>query len=168
MNSAPPQVNSELRHEPNGVRVVSTFVELPVDSNRTYDVICDFEALPHFVKDASECTILERYDLQHLRLRIIQSHSFLLLKLNLALDLDVHQFPNRITMDLISGFGVKQYHGVWSVTRKHAHACTLAFQLRAKLAFPAPPFLVDGIITRATCDTLAQIRDECIRRNVGR
>lgn len=157
-----------LRKEPGGTRVVEASVEVPTDAETAYEVISDYEGFVNFVEDAAESGVLERTDERHLRVRMVQSHSFLVLTLNLAMIMDVEESPEegKVCMEMVSGFGVKEYKGVWQAVPKggDAESCVLSCVLRATPAFPAPAFLVDGIITHATCATLAQLRVECLRR----
>lgn len=161
-----------LQREPGGTRIVEASVEVPVDVHTAFEVISDYEGFSTFLDDAAESQILQRYSDRHLQVRMVQTHSFLVLTLNLAMTLDVHEFKEelRATMEMTSGFGVKEYRGTWSVIPKSDDPdyCTICCELRATPALPAPGFLVDGVITHATCATLSQLRVECLRRKALR
>jgi len=160
----------QLRHLGDGVRVVEATIEVPVDGDIGYEVLTDYEGFSSFVEDAAESGIVERYEENHLAVRMVQSHSFLVLTLNLGMSLDVHEFPDeqKVTMEMTKGFGVREYHGTWSSLPKGDGQCVLKCELRAAPAIPAPAFLIDGVITHALCSTMEQLRVECMKRGAAR
>lgn len=155
-----------LKRLANGVRQIEASVEVPVDAKLAYDVVTDYDGLSRFVEDAAESKVVERFEENHLHVRMVQSHTFLVLTLNLGMTLDVRESPeeNSVSMEMIKGFGVKEYNGSWKATQKDDNRCLLTCILRAAPALPAPAFLIDGVIMHATCATLTQLRVECVRR----
>ncbi len=155
-----------LKHLGGGERVIEASVEVPVDSKLAYEVITDYEGFSRFVEDAAVSEIVERFEENHLQVHMVQSHSFLVLTLNLGMTLDVRESPhdNSVSLEMVKGFGVRKYKGLWKATPKDDNRCIMSVRLLAAPALPAPAFLIDGIIMHATCASLTQLRVECIRR----
>lgn len=158
-----------LRHKEGGLRVIEGSVSVPVDAKIAYRVITDYEGFASFIQDAAESEILERKTDTELRVRMVQSHSFLVLTLNLGMELEVHEFPEKghVTMEMKKGFGVREYRGKWTATATGDGSCVLGVEIASAPSLPAPGFLIDGVISHATSETLRQVRDECIRRGAA-
>lgn len=155
-----------LRHKEGGLRVIEASVNVPVDAKTAYEVVTDYENFSRFVEDAADSEVLERKEDGELRVRMVQSHSFLVLTLNIGMELEVHEFPEegRVTMEMKKGFGVRKYGGKWTAKDNGSGSCLLTVEISAAPSLPAPGFLIDGVISHATSATLSQVRAECIRR----
>lgn len=156
-----------LRNRADGVRHVEATVSVPASVQVAYEVLRDYNGFYKFISDAVESRILETHDNNRYTMRMVQSHSFLILTLHLSMILDVVEDPERlsVSMDMKRGLGVKVYKGTWSAIPRADGRCTIRCSLMAAPAIPAPRFLVDGVITHATAASMEQVRTECIRRS---
>lgn len=150
----------------HGVRQVDGTIIVPASAAIAYAVLTDYDHFCEFVEDASESKLLERRSSSELTVRMVQCHSFLMLTIPMAMTLDVTEDGEgfSVEMRLISGLGVRHYHGVWKAIALADGRARISCTLAAAPAVPAPGFLVDGLMSHALASTLAQLREECIRR----
>lgn len=151
-----------------GARQVEASVTVPAQADVAYQVLCDYEGFCNFVRDASESRILERTGERTLKVLMVQCHSFLMLTIPMRMELDVVEYPEdkKVSMNLLKGFGVKLYRGVWQAVETPDGRCQMKCSLTASTSVPAPGFLLDGLISHATKSTMEQLRVECIRRTL--
>lgn len=156
-----------LRVCPDGARQVEASVVVPAPARIAYQVLCDYDGFADFIQDATESRVLERMSDTELTVLMVQSHTFLILTIPMKMVLNVLENPEKssVCMDLKHGLGVKQYHGKWQAVEQGDGKSLVKCSLIANSSVPAPGFLLDGLISHATIDTMEQIRKECIRRS---
>lgn len=156
-----------LRVREGGARHIDASIIVPTTAEIGYQVISDYEGFQNFINDASHSSILERSSPTELVVRMVQTHTFLMLTIPMSMTLNVVENPERntIVMDLKSGLGVKEYKGRWQAIERPDGRCLLRCALVATSSVPAPGFLMDGLMTHAMYSTMEQLRVECIRRS---
>lgn len=169
-NESKPLVN--LIHLPNGTRNIKASIKIPkCEITTAFQVLTDYNNFDKFISDASESEVMNQKSSTEMTIRMVQSHSFLWLTIPMQMILNVVQYTEEaiIHMDLVKGFGVKQYKGVWSVVNDdNRDGIIVGIDLKAATSVPAPGFLVDGLMTGALTESLKEIRQECMRRQFSK
>lgn len=163
-----PKVQLNVRE--NGVREVSAGISVTADPSIAFEVLTDYNGFKDFLEDASESEVLDRRNDRELSIRMVQCHSFLMLTIPISMTLDVLEEPERfkVTLSLIKGFGVREYKGLWEVIPLDNCQCKVTVRLRVATTIPAPGFLLNGLMSNAAAESMTQIREECLRRQVSR
>lgn len=164
----------------NGIRRVRGEMQVMTTLDLAYDVITDYSGFKHFLNDIIDGEIVETHTPTNFTVRMVQSHTFLMLTIPMSMTLRVQQYPSahKVDLELISGVGIKYYKGTWSVVpvnqdgqgTKHegAQQCRVSCVIDAATLVPAPGFLLDNLMSHAAETNLKQLQEECKRRELLR
>lgn len=161
-----PRVQLNVRE--NGAREVFAGISVAANPDTIFEVLSDYNGFKDFMKDASESEVIERRNDRELSIRMVQCHSFLMLTIPISMTLDVLEEPGRsVTLNLIRGFGVREYKGVWEIIPGGNCQSRVTITLRVATTVPAPGFLLNNLIANATAESLVQVQEECQRRQAA-
>lgn len=163
------QPRLRLRVSAEGARQIEASVLVPTNAAVAYEVLCDYDGFCKFIGDVSDSKVLERRSGTELTVLMVQSHSFLMLTIPMTMELSVVEKPEDciVTLDLVKGWGVRQYKGVWQAVERSEGRCQIQCTLLASTTVPAPGFLIDGLMSHAMRSTMEQLRTECVRRSTA-
>lgn len=161
----------QLRHLPRGVREVDANIAVPASVDIVYKVLRDYDGFARFIKDCSGSRLVGRDERENcLFVEMSQSHSFLWLTITMKMTLKVTEDDKnrKVSLDMIRGFGVRLYKGVWHAMKVQDGRCMLRMTLSTAPQIPTPNFLLDGVLRHAISESLMQVRNECILRSTAR
>jgi len=152
-----------LRRDPDGAYEVQGQFVVLASTGAVWSVLSDYEGIPTFVSSMRSSRVTgSRNDGVTLVEQVAVGGVFFVSK-SARVTLEVRRKPERMDFSDVALADFRAYDGSWE-TQEAAGGSLVSYHLRAAPRFPAPGFLMRGIMRRGARDLLEQVRAEILRR----
>lgn len=159
-----------------GIRRICSEIQLTTSLDFAFKVLTDYKTYSNFLEDCIESEIIDQHSPTDFNIRMVQTSTFLKLTIPTVSTMRVKLKPAkyRAEQSLISGSGIRHYEGACAIIplteNRNARQYTGVQQCRVltvvdvATSLPTPGFLVEGLLTNTTEQTLHQTKSEIERR----
>lgn len=137
--------------------------EVPASSEAVWDVLADYERIPQFVKSMRSSRVRERRADGSLLLEQDATGGMFFVSKTVHVVLEVRRQAGRLDFNDVDHRDFWIYSGGWS-TNEGPDGTRVNYSLLAQPDFPAPSFMMRGVMRRGARELLEQIRAEILRR----
>lgn len=159
-------VDVRLRRNDDRTYEVHGMFEVAASSPVVWGVLADYEGIPGFVYSMKRSSVRERRPDGTIVLDQEAVGGLFLLSRRVRIVLEVRRSPERLDFVDVGGEDFLSYAGSWQTQASDA-GTLVSYDLRADPRFPAPGFVMKGVMRRGALDLLEQVRDEIVRRTRG-
>lgn len=156
-------IDVRLRRNDDKTYEVHGMFEVAASSPVVWSVLADYEGIPGFVYSMKRSAVRERRPDGTVVLDQEAVGGLFLLSRKVRIVLEVRRAPERMDFLDVGGEDFLSYAGSWQ-TQASGTGTLVSYDLRADPRFPAPGFVMKGVMRRGALNLLEQVRDEIVRR----
>jgi hypothetical protein len=157
------EVDVRLRRNPDKTYEVSGLFDAAASTATVWSVLADYEGIPGFVYSMRSSRVKEaRADGTVILVQEAVGGLFFVSR-KVRVVLEVRRAPGRLDFTDIGGEDFFSYSGSWE-TQATREGTLVTYHLVAEPRFPAPGFVMKGVMRRGARNLLEQVRDEILRR----
>lgn len=157
-------IDVRLRKVPHDGYEVQGLFSVQASSTAVWDVLADYENIPSFVSSMRLSRVKERHEDGTL---ILEQHAvggLFFISKTVRVLLEVRRSPERMDFLDVRREDFRAYEGSWS-TQETTDGTMVNYHLQVSPRFPAPGFLLKGVMKRGARGLLGQVRMEILRRS---
>lgn len=156
-------IDVRLRRNPDKTYEVSGLFDVRASTGAVWRVLADYEGIPSFVYSMRGSRVREaRADGTVLVAQEAVGGMFFVSKTVHVL-LEVRRGPDRMDFVDVGREDFRSYSGSWEA-QSTPDGTLVTYHLLADPRFPAPGFVMKGVMRRGALNLLEQVRDEILRR----
>jgi hypothetical protein len=156
-------VQVTLDQQPDKAFEVTGSFTVDASSSAVWVVLTDYEHIPDFVSSMKRSVVRESRPDGSLLVEQEAVGGMFFVSKKVRVLLDVHRTPGSVRFDDIDHRDFWIYSGGWTTAPAPA-GILVSYHLLAQPDFPAPSFLLRGVMRRGARDLLMQVRAEIVRR----
>lgn len=156
-------VDVRLRRNPDKTYEVRGQFGVRASTGAVWGVLADYEGIPSFVSSMRSSRVLEARADGKVLVAQEAVGGFIFVSKTLRVLLEVRRGPDTMDFVDVGREDFRSYSGNWE-TQATPDGTLVSYRLLADPRFPAPGFVMKGVMRRGALNLLEQVRGEIIRR----